>query len=225
MQFLIIDDHALLKEGIEAQIKTIIPEAVCHFTTEIRIARAWLVSKKIEIVFCDLEFRNNEVADGFYLIKEAKKINPAIKGIALTNYNSYRIMKKVMKSGFDSFLEKGGSFEDFSDTLLNVIEKGKYCSPVMKQLMKKREVFLEHLFKESLYGISFLSPRERELTLLAAETTQRQILAKKMKLSPSTIDTYFKTILSKLGLRSREELALFSIEFKNEILKYNKEEE
>lgn len=220
MQFLILDDHALLKEGIEAQIKEIVPEAVCHFTTEIKTAMAWLHSKKIEIMFCDLEFKNNDASDGFEMMRETKKRVPSIKGIALTNYNSYRIMKKAMESGFDSFLEKGCSFETFSETLLNVIQHGNYVSPTMKELKKKRNEFLEHLFSESLYGISSLSPRELELTLLAAETTQRQILAEKMELKPTTVDTYFKTILSKLNLKSRGELSLFSLEFREELLKF-----
>ena len=87
-------------------------------------------------------------------------------------------------------------------------------------MLKKRNKFLGTIFSESLYGVSDLSPRERELTLLSSETTDRQELAEKMKVTPYTIDTYFKNVLSKLSLKHRQDLSLFSLEFKDELLKH-----
>lgn len=39
-----------------------------------------------------------------------------------------------------------------------------------------------------------------------------------MKVDPYTIDTYFKNIVNKLNLKHRKELALFSLEFKEELI-------
>jgi len=221
MNILIIDDHALAKEGIEVRVKKVIPEANCFFVTNSRSATSKINETTIDLVLCDLEFSGETEVDGFYIIKNILKYEPKIKVIALTNYNSYRIMKKAIdENGFHSFLEKGCSFDEFSETLLQVIEHDNYVSPTMKRLLKKRNKFLGTIFSESLYGISDLSPRERELTLLVAETTDRQELSKKMNVTPYTIDTYFKNVLSKLNLKHRQELSLFSLEFKDELLKY-----
>ena len=219
MNILIIDDHALVKEGIEGRIKKVKPRAKCYFTSTARLAISKIREISIDLIFCDLEFSGETEIDGFYIIKSVLEFEPRVKVIALTNYNSYRIMKKATASGFHSFLDKGCSFKEFSETLINVIANGAYESPTMKRLLKKRNEFLCTIFSESLYGISDLSPRERELTLLSAETTDRQLLAKKMNVKPYTIDTYFKYALSKLNLKHRQELSLFSLEFKDELLK------
>jgi len=219
MNILIIDDHELIKEGVEARIKEALPKATCYFATNARMAISKIHETDIDLILCDLEFSNEKELDGFYIMKSILEFEPRIKTIALTNYNSYRIMKKAIANGFHSFLEKGCSFEEFKETLKMVIKQGSFKSDTMKRLYKKRNQFLKTIFSESLYGISDLSQREQELTLLAAKTTDRQELAKLMKVSPYTIDTYFKDILSKLQLKHRQELSLFSIEFKEELLK------
>ena len=219
MNILIIDDHPLVKEGVIARIKKALPTATCCFASNARMAISTINATEISLVFCDLEFNNEPNLDGFYIIKSILDFEPRIKAIALTNYNSYRIMKKAINSGFHSFLEKGCSFEEFQETLFQVMEQGKYESETMKKLFKKRNAFLGAIFSDSLYGISDLSPREKELTLLSATTTDRQQLAKIMNVTPYTIDSYFKSILLKLSLKSRKELALFSLEFKDVLLK------
>ena len=222
MNILIIDDHELVKEGIETRVKKVMPKAICHFAANGRMALSKIHDTPIDLIFCDLEFNNETSIDGFYIMKSILEFETRIKAIALTNYNSYRIMKKAIASGFHSFLEKGCSFNEFSDTLTNVIAKGSYTSATMKRLIKKRNSFLGTIFSESLYGISDLSQREKELTLLAAETRDRHKLAHLMNVTPYTIDTYFKNILSKLNLKHRQELSLFSLEFKEELLKFKK---
>lgn len=218
MNVLIIDDHALVKEGIVKWVKRIDSKANCIFATNARLAISKIhANSPIDLILCDLEFQGEMEQDGFYIVKSILSFEPRIKTIALTNYNSYRVMRKAMASGFLSFLDKGCTFDEFQETFIHVSENGKYESPTMKRLRKKRNQFLREIFSESLYGISDLSPRERELTLLVSQTTDRQILAKAMHVKPYTIDSYFKNVLSKLNLKSRQELSMFSLEFEDEI--------
>ena len=132
-------------------------------------------------------------------------------------------MKKALNSGFLSFLDKGCSSKEFEETLLNVLEKGAYKSKTMCKLYKNRNEYTRSIFINSIYGISELSEKELELTLLSKKTTNRQELSKIMKKSPYTIDTHFKRICEKLQLQHRKEVAFFSAEFYEELLKAQKE--
>jgi len=220
INILIIDDHSFLKEGIESRIMQILPAAKCFFTTNIKGALVKVIEDRISLVFCDLEFDNDESYDGFYFINRVKDLVPAIKIIAFTNYNSYRIMNKVRKSGFNSFLLKTCNYEEFSDTIKNVIESdSEYISLSMKSILKKRDSIKLSLFSDSLYGISNLSQKELELIILTTNTTNRKELAQLMLKSPFTIDSYFKSILHKLNLNSRQELQFFAKEFMDELIK------
>jgi len=220
---LIIDDHPIIEEGLKSRILKVFPNAHCFFVSTSRDAISYLHQHPTELVFCDLEFNDQPKTDGFTIVNTILKKYPKIKVIAHTNYNSYRIMKKVTDSGFQSFLYKGCSFQDFSDTVKNVLLNGNYTSQSMKELLKKRNNYLRSIFTDSLYGVSNLSKKELSLTLLARKTTDKSKLAKKMGNTPSTIDTYFQHIIKKLKLKNRQEVALFSLEFYDELIKARKE--
>lgn len=220
MNILIIDDHPVIEEGLKSRVLKVLPDAKFYFTENLRNTISIISSRNIDLIFCDLEFNNNEDIDGFIICEKLLKLKPNLKLIAHTNYNSYRVMKKVQDSGFKSFLYKGCDYQDFFDTVLNVAKKGKYESQSMKNLLKKRNSFLRNVFTDSLYGISDLSKRELELTVLMKNSTDRNALAKTMGNTPSTIDSYIQNIITKLNLKNRQDVALFSLEFQDELLKY-----
>lgn len=224
LNILIIDDHEIIAEGVNTRIKKILPDANCFFAENSRIALMKLNEKRIDLIICDLSFRNDIERDGFYIIKHILGFEPKIKSIAYTSFDSYRVMKKAIESGFDSFLDKGCTFKEFSDTITNVLKKnGIYESEIMKKLKSKREVFVRSVFSDSQYGFYNLSERELELVINCANTTDKEELGKLMNISPHTIDTHFKHVLEKLNLKHRKEVALFSMEFTDELLQMIKQ--
>lgn len=222
MNILIIDDYEILRKGIEERVASVFNNANCFFVDNLRGIIPFLREQKIDLILCDLEFKNDIDNTGFLVAKKVLKVQSHIKIIAHTNYNSYRIMNKAIKSGFHSFLHKGATLNEFSNVLTNVLNKeGIYESKTMKRLRKKRKQFLLSFFADSLYGVSSLSKREIYLLLLTKETTNKKELAKIMNVLPSTIDTYYKRIIEKLALKDRKEITMFASEFYDEILKYN----
>jgi two-component system capsular synthesis response regulator RcsB len=219
MNILIIDDHQVLKEGLINRFKKIVPEATCFFVDNVRCALSKIQCLKIDLILCDLEFNNDVNNDGFFIIESILAFEPRTKAIAFTNYNSYRIMKKAMASGFLSFLDKGCTFNTFKETISNVLDKGAYKSETMCKLFKSRNQFTCSIFSDSIYGVSDLSEKELELVILTRETTDRQELALMMNNKPYTIDSHFKKITNKLNLKNRKEIAFFCVEFYTELLK------
>lgn len=219
---LIVDDHSIIKAGIINKVKMAFEHVACHFTTSVRTATAIVHQHEIDILISDLELGMDEDIDGFFLIQNLKKLAPHLKCIAFTNYNSYRIMKKAVSVGFNSFIDKSCSEDDFINTLQQVNNNPSdqvFYSQSMKDLRKKRNVFYRNIFSSSLYGISNLSDREAELTLLSAKTTDKHELAEIMQIHHTTVDTHFRNLLAKLQLNHRKELALFAEEFGDEIKK------
>ncbi len=222
MNILIVDDYEMISIGILSRIEKAMPEATAHYVSNFRDAVATLHTKKIDLMLCDLEFKNEAERDGFSFISEVREKYPGTKTIALTHYKSYAIMKQALNAGAHSFLFKGCSFEDFSETLMGVMEKDYFESETMKLLKRKRYDLTEPEFADSLHGISSLSAREIELLLCSKKTVDRNVLARQMNISPYTVDSYFKAILQKLNLKSRKEAALFAREFENQIRRWKK---
>lgn len=218
MNFLIIDDHNVIEEGTKKWLLKIYPNANCYFVDNLKRANAILHQYSINLIICDLDLKN-DIDDGFKFVKNLLSFEPRTKAITYTGYESYRIMKKAKNAGFSSFLNKGCTFKEFEDTVLNVLQNGYYESKIMKELNTKRYEFTRSIFSDSINGINDLSEKELELTLLAQETIDKHILGKKMGIKPSTIDSHFLKITKKLSLKHRQDVAFFSKEFKNELLK------
>jgi DNA-binding NarL/FixJ family response regulator len=219
MNVLIIDDHQIVEDGLRKWFLKINPKTTCYFVDNVKSASTILQKYSIELILCDLDLKNDKKNDGFKFIEGIVSFEPNTKAIAYTGYDSYRIMKKALNSGFLSFLNKGCTFKDFEETITMVLESGKHESETMKELFKKRYEFTRSIFSDSINGVSDLSDKELELTVLTVETTDKNILGKKMGVKPSTIDSYFQKITEKLHLKHRQDVAFFSNEFEEELLK------
>ncbi len=217
INILIIDDHEIIVEGLSIRLNKALDNVKCFFANNARIAISLVNQNPIDLVICDLSFRNDSTLDGFEIIRKIKTLKPDIKSIAHTSFDSYRIMKKALKSGFDSFLDKGCSYKDFSSTVKGVLKQGNFESETMKRIKSKRYEYIKSVFSDSFFGIHQLSQKEIELVLQCVNTTDRNILANKLHISPSTVDTHFSSILNKLKLSNRKEISLFALEFKNEL--------
>lgn len=226
MNILIIDDHPILKEGVTKRVEKVIPNATCIFVTNYKTAIDKIYEQKIDLVFCDLSFGKESDTHGFFIIESIIKLNKKIKIIAYTTFDAYRIMKKTLKLGVNSYLDKATNFNEFAETLTGVLELEEYDSVFnsasMKRIFKRRYSDSETVFRDSLLGISSLSQRELELLIYYSKSAKRQDLATLMDISPATVDKHFKNIINKLNLQHRKELTLFYEEFQNEIQEYVK---
>ena len=220
MNILILDDHSYLYEGVKSRLKEVFPSANCQYSDNIIESLNIITKENIDLVICDLEFNNSSAYDGFYFKQKASNLKPGIKVIAFTNYKSYRVMNKVRKARFNSFLLKTASFKEFSDTLLKVQESdAEYVSESMQDLLKSRNEFKSSIYSDSLYGLNDLSDQELELVIKSSKTIDRNELADIFFKSPHTIDSYYQHIYKKIKLKSKLEVQFFAVEFMEALLK------
>jgi DNA-binding NarL/FixJ family response regulator len=224
MNVLIVDDHEEIMAGIEKRVLHVFPDATCHFATKYRDANFIVRKKSIDLLLCDLEFKNDSENDGWHLLRKIRHVFPDIKAIAYTSHGSYNIMKKSMEAGYHSFLEKGCSLDDFKLTLRGVLKCGTFESPSIKRLKKNRYSIVEQKFKDTLQALYELSPRELQVALLASETTNSELIADSIStdenpVKSSSVETYIRRIMGKLTIHNRTDLVLFCAEFKTELQK------
>ena len=217
INILIIDDHEIIVEGLSIRLNKAIDNVKCFFANNARVAINLVTQNPIDLVICDLSFRNGSTLDGFEIIKKIITLKPSVKSVAHTSFDTYRVMKKAIESGFDSFLDKGCSYKDFSKTVKGVLKQGNFESETMKRIKSKRYEYIKSVFSDSFFGIHQLSHKEIELVLQCVNTTDRNILANRLHISPSTVDKHFSNILNKLQLSNRKEITLFAMEFKDEL--------
>ena len=73
---------------------------------------------------------------------------------------------------------------------------------------------MNHFSEKEKSGPDLLTRREKEILLMISQGFTDKEIAEKIFLSPLTITTHRKNILSKLGLKNKVELTRFAIEHK-----------
>lgn len=145
--------------------------------------------------------------EGMTGLEAAEKIlerEPEALILFLTTFSDDEYIVKALKMGAKGYLLK----QDFASIApaLNAVKSGQsvfggqIVSKLPNLLSKKRAPDYESLG---------LSEREWEVTALVAEGLSNREIAEKLYLSEGTVRNYISTVLEKLQLRDRTQLAVF----------------
>lgn len=201
----IADDHPVFIDGIKSILKEFEGmEVVGHAVNGQQLLEQVSIHKP-DIVLTDVQM---PVKDGIEAAIEIQKKFPDTRTIALTMLNESLYIKKMLSAGAYAYLLKTTGKEELVETIRKVAGGEKYFSPeVTAQLMNNFSG------KSTVSGQpEVLTKREKEILVLIAQGLTDKEIAEKIFLSPLTIITHRKNILSKLGLKNKVELARYAME-------------
>jgi DNA-binding NarL/FixJ family response regulator len=207
IKIIIADDHRVFIDGMIALLREF-PEMKVIAEAENGQQLVELVNAhQPDVVLTDIQM---PVKDGITATKEIHKLFPQIHIIALSMMNESIYIKKMLEAGASGYILKTVNKEELISTIRKVATGEKYFSQeVTAQLMNN---FSDKTSKENPADV--LTKREKEILGLIAQGLTDKEIAEKVFLSPLTITTHRKNILSKLGLKNKVELARFAMENK-----------
>jgi two-component system nitrate/nitrite response regulator NarL len=133
-----------------------------------------------------------ELAEGFI------KLDPSVKLVALLPSLDPRAIQAVTGAGFFAYMSK--------DTPLSTFVHGlRHClagRPVRPDPVRRRRPV-------DLLGDQ-LTPREREVVAILAEGGGNEPIGLRLRISPNTVRTHVQSVLTKLQLHSRVEIAAWA---------------
>jgi two-component system nitrate/nitrite response regulator NarL len=203
VRIIIADDHRVFIEGLKALLK----EAGFTIVADAENGEELIRQVKIhtpDVVLTDIQMPG---MDGIKATAEIKKGFPQVKIIALTMLLESPSIKKMLEAGASGYLVKTTSKEELIQAIKTIASGEKYFSKeVTLQLMNN---FSE---KSKTNTANILTKREKEILVLITQGLTDKEIAEKVFLSPLTVTTHRKNILSKLGLKNKVELTRFAME-------------
>ena len=132
--------------------------------------------------------------NGVTTTKEVKKLYPDVKILILSMHNTKDFVESVMSAGAEGYILKNAGRAELLTAIKTVSEGGYfYGSAIMQSLVSKTQNKPEAVQ---------LSKREQEILQLIAQEDTTPEIADKLFLSPHTVDTHRKNLLSKLNVRN-----------------------
>ncbi len=202
IKIIIADDHKLFALGLASILNNddeIIIEAIFN---DGRSAISYLKNNAADIILLDL---NMPFFDGFNTIEEIKNQGIVSKIMVISMYAEDAIIKKCLDAGVSAFLLK-----DTEPDLLIKYIKEVYTGE--GQIINQKPFDQNITFKDDFITKHRLSTREVEIVKLLVNGFSTPKISKHLSLSPFTIDTHRKNILSKFGLKSTAELVKIAVE-------------
>lgn len=200
IKLLIVDDHRILVEGLNKLFDnsdTVDVIGVAYSGKECRNA---LRKELPDVILLDINLPD---ASGIDLCKEIKTENPEIKIVALSSFNEYTIVRRMIENGASGYVVKNAMPEEIILSVETVANNEIFLCEEIDLLMRNRS-----------NNPIWLTPREKELLKYIVEGLTNHEIAEKMYLGVETINSYRKNLLIKLGAKNTAVLVRMALEEK-----------
>jgi DNA-binding NarL/FixJ family response regulator len=202
IRLIIVDDHAIFIDGMRALLKTVQDMEVVGSAENGVQAIELCESLKPDVLLTDIQMPGK---DGIQASKEIHRRFPEIKIIALSMMNEGINVRKMMDAGASGYVLKTIDKDELVSVIRKVQAGEKHFG---SELAEPTSAFTSR----SANPIDSLTRREKEILIHIAQGLTDKEIADKVFLSPHTIITHRKNILSKLGLKNKVELTRFAID-------------
>ena len=208
MKILIVDDHALVREGLAQALQNLSPDLQLLEARDGAQALAMLTPHPdMDLVLLDYHLPDSK---GLEVLVEIERVQPTLPVLMMSGLCTAQVMRQALQLGALGFLSKAAASEEF---LLGV------------QNALKGEVVIPQALLDSRGGPQFqdffLSPRqERVLAHLVNGLTNREIAAA-LHVSEETIKTHMSSILRYFDVQNRTQavVAAANYDFKTRVNK------
>lgn len=194
---LIIDDHQVVRIGIEEIVREIIPfSTILHASNSIEIKKE-LQNPNLKMVISDLRIPGIEIIQ---LLKDILEKNTTIYVLIFSVCSEFTHAKYCYSVGCKGYIEKKAPRTEIKLAIESVYLGKRYVS----------ENMIEELFnpakKNFSKSINSLSRKEQYIANCLMDGDSMKVICNKLNLKPSTVSTFKKRIFDKLEISSIVEL-------------------
>jgi DNA-binding NarL/FixJ family response regulator len=203
IKVLLVDDHAILRDGIRALLDLKDDLEIVGEASEGKEAVEKAKELAPDVVVMDIAMPG---IDGLEATRRIKKKYPQIQVLVLTQHDDKEYVLSAIKAGASGYVPKRALGSELVSAI-RAVQKGEsflYPSAAAALIEKYRE-------QAEVEPYDHLTSREREvLTLIAEGQTSRQI-AEKLFVSIKTVQGHRTKIMEKLDIHNRAELVKYAV--------------
>jgi DNA-binding NarL/FixJ family response regulator len=201
LNILLVDDHLVVRKGIELVIADSFPKAIVYNAEN--YIETLEILKTIDVDLVVLDIIINGIED-VKIMKAIKKIQPKTKILIFSCHEEEFYGLRYIKNGADGYLHKYCSEDKITEAFKNILKDGYYYSDSIKSKLN-----LKINKKNLLNPIDALSNREFEIAKMLIDGCGNLEIANKLNIQMSTVSTYKNRVFEKLDINNIVALSSF----------------
>lgn len=204
MKILIVDDDALIRDGLKVLINLEDDMEVVGACANGQEAFEFCQVQKPELVLMDIRMPIMDGVLGTKLIKENFQF---IKIILLTTFKDDEYIREAIKSGAEGYILKNQPSEAIIESIRtvmngNTVFEKDIISSLSKMIAPKAK---------KVINLPDLTAREFDILKLIGNGYSNKEISEQLYLSEGTVRNYITILLEKFNLRDRTQLAIFYV--------------
>lgn len=201
IRVLVVDDHAILRDGICSLLERQEGLNVVGEAGNGREALDRVEELRPDIVLMDVSMPE---MDGLEATRRIKSAHPEIKVLVLTQHDNQEYINPLLQAGASGYVLKRSGGREVVTAIRQVYEHGVFLEPdVARQVL--------HNFSRSA-EIPALTEREQQVLQLAVEGKSNKDIARRLFISAKTVSVHRTNIMAKLGVHNSAELVRYAIQ-------------
>ena len=203
IRVLVVDDHAVVREGLRSflELQHGIDVAGEAADGEAALSEAERLSP--DVVLIDLVMPR---LDGVTALRRLRERLPRTRVIVLTSFLDDDKLLPALRAGAAGYLLKNAPPQEVARAVRVAHEGGAVIDPVVAARL------VEALGADGASDpIDRLTPREREVLVLLGRGFPNKQIASKLRVSEKTVKTHVGRVLAKLGVTDRTQAAVLAV--------------
>jgi DNA-binding NarL/FixJ family response regulator len=202
IRIFIIDDHPMVVAGLNTLLRQLGNIEVAGDVSNAFEAIPILKKTPVDIILLDI---NLPEISGIDLCKKIHKDFPEIKIIGISTFSERSYISRMIENGASGYLLKSASVEDIAEAIKTVTEGKMYLSISIEHVLRPLTV-------NPVDRLPSLTKREKEILNLIGDGLTNNQIADKLFISPLTVDSHRKNLLTKLNVNNTASLIRFAVE-------------
>ncbi len=204
MKILIVDDHAVIYQGLKRILDDEFEGATFGEARHSQEALDLVSRERWDLVILDVDLPGR---GGLDVLKQMRAEHPRLPVLMFSMHSEEQFAVRALKAGASGYVAKDSASERLVEAIRKAIRGGRYVSAALAEKLAadlSRDV--------SPVSHEILSDREFEVMRMIAEGKTTTAIADLLSLSVKTVSTYRARILEKLQLETTSQLIRYVID-------------
>jgi RNA polymerase sigma factor (sigma-70 family) len=207
IKIILADDHAVLRHGLSKSLQTEKDMEVIAQAKDGRSTVELVKELNPDVVIMDIGMPD---LNGIEATRQIAQERPKVKVIALSMHSSKNFIMEMFKASAVGYLLKDCEFDELVNAIRLVVNNKTYISPSISDIVV--ENYMRQFPESKNSAFSILSERERQVLQLLTEGKTTKQIAKRLHISPKTVEVHRLNMMNKLKIDSIAQLTKYAIQ-------------
>ena len=208
---LVVDDHPIARRGLIDLLEGELGLEIAGEAGDGASALELIEREHPDLVLIDISLQG---ANGIDLIKEIRARGDGVRMLVASMHDEAIYADRALRAGAMGYVNKEAPVAQFVEAVTQVLEGNLYLSRGASETALRRRVGVAG--QEERSPLERLSDRELEVFSLIGDGLTTREIAKRLGLSPKTIETHRENIKDKLDLKNATQLVSAAVRWRAE---------